>query len=161
MEKSLKSSTEDLKKCIWVNKSKNNSLIIILNKLELYIYNLTRENKEIHIDFKTSLFQHEYKLPKYWNRDNYSILRETIENALKHSKVSRINLEFNIEENNKLTIITSNNGENFKREDLLNTPYISNIKRKAESMGNTIKFEPENSEIVNKIIITGTIPNIQ
>ncbi|MEP5339171.1 MAG: tetratricopeptide repeat protein [Algibacter sp.] len=160
LEKSLKNLTEDLKDFIWVNKSKNNSLVITLNKLELYIYDLTGKNKDIHIDLETSLFKEEYKLPKYWNRQLFLILRETIENALKYSKPSYITVDFNINENNKLTIITADNGKNFKREDLLNSPYIFNVKRRAETMGNTIRFEPKNNETINRIVIEGTIPNV-
>lgn len=160
LENSLKKLTEDLKVFLWVNKSKNNSLIVTLNKLELYIYNLTGNNKNINIDIETSLFKDEYKLPKYWNRQLFLILREAIENALKYSNPSYIIINFSIDKNNKLTIVVADNGNNFNRDDLLNSPYIFNIKRRAETMGNTIKFEPENSKIINKIVIEGSIPNI-
>lgn len=160
LEKSLKRLTEDLKEFIWVNKSKNNSLIITLNKLELFIYNLTGVNKEINIELETNVFKEEYKLPKYWNRQLFLILRETIQNALKYSKATNIKISLDINENNKLTIRTSDDGNDFKREDILKSPYIFNVKRRAETMGNTISFEPEKGAIINTVIIEGIIPDI-
>lgn len=160
LEKSLKKLTEDLKEFIWVNKSKNNSLILTLNKLELYVYNLTGDHKDINIELQTVLFKDEYKLPKYWNRQLFLILRETIQNALKYSKATSINISFKIDENNKLTITISDDGKDFKREDILKSPYIFNVKRRAETMGNTIRFEPKKGTIINKVIIEGIIPNI-
>lgn len=160
LEKSLKNLTEDLKEFIWVNKSKNNSLILTLNKLELYIYNLIGVNKDKNIELQTDLFKDEYKLPKYWNRQLFLILRETIQNALKYSKASSINIIFKIDKNNKLTITVLDDGKDFKREDILKSPYIFNVKRRAETMGNTISFEPKKGATINKVIIEGIIPDI-
>lgn len=156
LEKSLKNLSEDIKDFIWVNKSKNNSLVLTINKLELYIYNLN--NKNVTVDLQTSLFNDEYRLPKYWNRQLFLIVRDAIESSITYSNASYITIEFSIDEFNKLLIVCADNGKNFKREDLLNSPYVFNIKRRAETMGNTITFKPEGEDTISSIVIEGSLP---
>ena len=156
LEISLKNLSEDIKDFIWVNKSKNNSLVLTLNKLELYIYNL--KNEDVTVDLQTSLFKDEYKLPKYWNRQLFLIVRDAIQSSIKYSNASYITISFSIDALNKLTIVCADNGKNFKREDLLNSPYVFNIKRRAETMGNIVKLEPVEEEIISSIVIEGNLP---
>mgnify|MGYP000336107100 CR=1 FL=1 len=160
LEKSLKSLTENLKEFIWINKSKNNSLVLTLNKLELYIYNLKESDKSIFINLETNMFKDEYKLPKYWNRQLFLILRDTIDNAIEYSKPSHITVVFSINEDNKLTIITADNGHGFQRDNLLISPYFFNVKRRTETMGYTMELKPESGDTINRIIIEGKIPNM-
>lgn len=161
LEHSLKNLQEDIKDFIWSNKSKNNSLVLTLNKLELYVYNLAKENKDVDINIRTTLVKDEYKLPKYWNRQLFLILRETIENALKYSKPTYVTIDFSIDKKNKLTIITADDGNEFKSETLLNSVYLFNVKRRAQTMGSVVTMEPKgDNNVINRVIIEGEIPSV-
>ncbi|GAA4233698.1 hypothetical protein GCM10022291_11370 [Postechiella marina] len=161
LEHSLKNLQEDIKDFIWSNKSKNNSLVLTLNKLEMYVYNLANENSDVSINIKSNLAKDEYKLPKYWNRQLFLILRETIENALKYSKPTYVTIDFSIDKNNKLTIITADDGNEFKSEALLNSVYLFNVKRRAQTMGSVVTMEPKgDNNVINRVIIEGKIPSV-
>ena len=107
---------------------------------------------EIDLHFDTDIKDDDLTLEMQLNL--YRIVQEQLRNILKYSKATKITLEFFVE-NNMLLLILSDNGVGFITENAKSGIGLANMKRRAELFSGTflIKSSPGNG-----CVMTVTIP---
>jgi ligand-binding sensor domain-containing protein/two-component sensor histidine kinase len=124
---------------VWVVNPKRDSLHdLILRIKDSYSEMLSF----IGISFKTDNIEKldEIKLPMTYRQNLYSMLKEGINNCIKHSKCTEINLKVNVK-GDTIEINLEDNGIGLNGANLSLGNGLSNIETRANSIGGSIKWE--------------------
>jgi signal transduction histidine kinase len=99
---------------------------------------------DLGIKLKTSNLEKlvSIKLPMDYRQDLYLILKESINNCIKHSKCKNINLLINISINT-LNIKLSDDGTGFSLEDKILGNGLNNIKTRGKKIGGIVNIHSE------------------
>ncbi len=151
----LKSETEDF---LWTLDSEVNSLYDVCIKLKTHGFNLFGRIQR-PVDFRVigidSSFKN-IKLALDWKRNVLFIFKEILNNSLKYSNCTKVNLEFEIEKT-ILRIIYTDNGVGFDNEIVTKGNGLKNMKRRAAKIGGEISIKSESNK-GTKITFAAILP---
>lgn len=162
-EKKLKQIKKDadylyhgMKDFIWSLDHKNDDL----QQLQVYLNDFGEslfENTTIAFYSTHNFSTQKIILPFYWSKQLVLIFKEAMTNVLKHSKATKVYLNFE-QENNILKIILKDNGIGFKMHELNRLNGIKNMQHRANSLHQQITIKANNGVIVT---FTGTLKEEQ
>jgi ligand-binding sensor domain-containing protein/two-component sensor histidine kinase len=133
--------TESMSDIVWVVNPKRDSLYDLIVRLKDSYGELLAD---LGIKLETSDLDKlsDIKLPMDYRQNLYLILKESLNNAIKHSNCSKIDLIIKIFRN-KLYIIVSDNGIGFDTNKTANGNGITNIKDRGNKINGNIKIISE------------------
>ncbi|MCW8848703.1 MAG: triple tyrosine motif-containing protein [Melioribacteraceae bacterium] len=132
---------ESMSDIVWVvNPSRASLYDLIVRLKDMYGDLLV----DLGIKLKTSNLEKlvSIKLPMDYRQDLYLILKESINNCIKHSKCKNINLLINISKNT-LNIKLSDDGTGFSLEDKILGNGLNNIKTRGKKIGGIVNIHSE------------------
>jgi signal transduction histidine kinase len=130
---------------IWSMNSGNDTLDNLVSYIRAYALEYF-ENTPIECHVKTPDKIGDMELTGDKRRNIFLCIKETLNNALKHSKASTINIDFNI--NSELVISISDNGIGIDLKNIRQFGNgLNNIARRMQSIGGEYKIESNNGTI--------------
>lgn len=130
---------------IWSMNSGNDTLDNLVSYIRAYSLEYF-DGTEINCRVKTPELIADQKLPGDKRRNIFLCVKETLNNALKHSQASEITI--NIETGNELEITISDNGIGVDLQNLRQFGNgLQNISRRMKSIGGVFKIETNNGTI--------------
>ncbi|MFV0540281.1 MAG: sensor histidine kinase [Aestuariibaculum sp.] len=159
LEDGLSRLTNDIKDLIWINNKENNSLRKVIDRIQFYVDDEAEHKTTSSIKLLVDLEKKDYNLPKFWNRQILLIVKEAINNAIKHAQANQIKLLVIVTAKNELQIICEDNGIGFNTEKLKRISGIKNMKTRAASIDCKINFTSEKYK-GTKIELSGRIPSL-
>lgn len=152
IEKSLAPLSTDIKDLLWSINPENHKLNALVRRLEL-VSNEANKRFEGEINFTIkSDSKEELRLPKLTNRQILLIVKESLNNAIKHSKSVQIDVIVEVESNHFISIICKDNGVGFDEKLLKRINGLNHLRERAnlidfdleilskENVGTTIKL---------------------
>lgn len=148
---------DNMSDIVWVVNPKRDSLNDLILRLKDYYADLF---SVMNISFKTTFPEdiEELKLPMEFKQNLYLLLKEAINNAIKHSNCKRIVLNV-INEGKNLEITLSDDGNGYSNEELSLGNGLINMKKRAESIGGRIEITSKIGA-GTKILFKGKIAGI-
>jgi hypothetical protein len=145
---------ESMSDIVWVVNPNRDSLYDLIVRLKDTYGELLLS---LGIKLKTSSLDElkSIKLPMDYRQNLYLILKESINNSVKHSNCDRIDIEINVNKS-WLYICASDNGRGFDANHASPGNGLVNIKNRAKIMGGNIKFTSEKN-IGTKIEFEGKL----
>lgn len=138
----------ELRDTIW---AMNNSEITIENlysRILNFINNAGIATDEIDFQFQNKIKDSEVKLNSKNGMNVYRILQESVNNAIKHAKATRIETILS-EETHDYILEIKDNGNGFTKEDVLEGNGLISMQKRAEDLGGTLQISSnENGTIV-------------
>lgn len=126
---------------VWSVDPKQDSVGSIVDRLQAF-YQRMEEASNVTIEWHLSKGIQDLPLPPKSRRNLYLILKESINNAIKHSGAAKIDLEIE-QQLTSLLIVIRDNGRGFDA-DTANTGYgLKTMRERAEESGATLKMESE------------------
>lgn len=149
---------ESMSDIVWMISPKNDSLQDLIIRLK-------DSNSEflsyMNVSFKTNNLEsfEQIKLPLEYKQNLYLIFKEAINNAVKHSKCSRLNLTANIDKN-LLEIELLDDGKGIDESHILFGNGIENMKQRAKNIGGELTWNSKVNE-GTKIKFAGKINRLK
>ncbi|TCI85513.1 sensor histidine kinase [Tenacibaculum sp. M341] len=121
-----------MKDFIWSLDHKNDDL----QQLQVYLNDFGEslfENTKISFYSSHNLNENQIVLPYYWSKQLVLIFKEAMTNVLKHSKASKVELDFHFDKN-EVIISLKDNGIGFSEKEINRINGINNMKDRAKSI---------------------------
>ncbi len=135
---------------VWSVDPKQDSVGSIVNRLQAF-YQRMEEASNVTIEWHLSQGVQDLPLPPRSRRNLYLILKESINNAIKHSGAAKIDLQIE-QQLTSLFIVLSDNGRGFDA-DTVKTGYgLKTMRERAEESGATLQMESER-DVATKITL--------
>lgn len=130
---------DNMSDIVWVVNPQRDSLHDLIVRLK---NNYSETLNSLGISFRVSNLENlkEIKLPIDFKQNLYLILKEAINNAIKHSKCSVIQLEANARQD-FIEISVTDDGIGLDESNVYSGNGIKNIKQRAESIGGKVKWK--------------------
>ncbi len=157
LEECLCRLTQDIKDLIWVNNKDNNSLKKVIKRIKTYV-DEESHNQITKVCLLLNLEQNDYRLPKFWNRQLLLIIKEAINNALKHANATKIDVSITVTNSNILVVKCVDNGVGFDFKELNRVSGLDNMKTRAASIDCELSFVSEKNKGTS-ISLSGRIKN--
>ncbi|NBB20610.1 hypothetical protein GVN20_14685 [Runella sp. CRIBMP] len=135
---------ESMDDIVWAINPKDDSLESIVLRIKEYVYTLT-ETRDIHLRFDIDPRLQKLKVPMKTRRNLYLILKESINNAVKHSGCSELKIILKTE-NRALNMVIQDNGQGFDplKPSLRNG--LENMRQRAKEFGGEIRIESQKNK---------------
>ncbi|RDB04673.1 sensor histidine kinase [Runella aurantiaca] len=135
---------ENMDDIVWAINPKDDSLESIVLRIKEYAYTIT-ETKDIHLSFDIDPRLQKLKAPMKTRRNLYLILKESINNAVKHSGCNELKIVLKIEKK-ALNMIIKDNGQGFDplKPSLRNG--LENMRQRAEELGGKIRIDAQKNK---------------
>lgn len=148
---------DNMSDIVWVVNPKRDSLNDLILRLKDYYADLF---SAMNISFKTTYPEdiEDLKLPMEFKQNLYLLLKEAINNAIKHSNCKRIVLDV-VNEGKNLEITLSDDGSGYSSEELTLGNGLINMRKRAESIGGRIEITSKTGA-GTKILFKGKIYGI-
>lgn len=135
---------------VWSVDPKQDSVGSIVSRLQAF-YQRMEEASDVSIEWHLGKNIQDLPLPPRSRRNLYLILKESINNAIKHSGAAKIDLHIE-QQLNSLLIVVSDNGHGFDA-DTVKTGYgLKTMCERAEESGATLQMESE-KDVATKITL--------
>lgn len=121
-----------MKDFIWSLDHKNDDL----QQLQVYLNDFGEhlfENTDISFYSSHNLTESQITLPYYWSKQLVLIFKEAMTNTLKHSKASKVELNFTLKKDN-IFISLKDNGVGFSKKKITRINGMNNMKERAKSI---------------------------
>ncbi|MEI2755880.1 MAG: two-component regulator propeller domain-containing protein [Chitinophagaceae bacterium] len=160
IQSSAAEMTSKLNDIVWLIKPANESLEIIAEKIKSFALNIC-SIKNIKFQMKLHKQATTIKLPLVVRKNIFLICKEAINNAVKYSNASFLNVEFFLKRNELHTIITDN-GIGFDLSNSKKGNGLENIQKRVSEMSGQIHIKTShnhgcNIHLINKITQKGII----
>ena len=132
---------------IWSIDSRNDNLDSLIDRIHNFAQNFL-EQKNISLNFSTNIKNLQKPLKIDFRQNVMLIAKEAINNAVKYSNCSQIDVVINYT-NEKFELTISDNGKGFDIDNVKRGNGLNNIKMRADSSGAKIKFKSENGFSIN------------
>ncbi|MCP1381974.1 sensor histidine kinase [Runella salmonicolor] len=135
---------ESMDDIVWAINPKDDSLESIVLRIKEYAYTLT-ETKDIYLRFDIDPRLQKLKVPMKIRRNLYLILKESINNAVKHSGCNELKITLKTE-NRALNMVIQDNGQGFDplKPSLRNG--LENMRQRAIEFGGEIRIESQKNK---------------
>ena len=150
------SLVENMRDLIWVLDTENSSLESLIARIREYGSEYLNDFP-IEITFEITELIPERKITNEAQRNIFFIIKESLQNIVKHSKASKVLIKIDITEND-FDLIVSDNGKGFKTENQKNGNGLSNINQRSLALGGKAVFNSESNGL--KIHFSVSIKNI-
>jgi ligand-binding sensor domain-containing protein len=138
LEESLTEVTFSLRDIIWVLDDSNDSLYQLAERVKKFAIPLA-EAKEIAIDFTVNDEQNK-PVSKTEKRNLLLMIKEAINNSVRHSDCTSIRVKIERFKNNSVKIVVSDNGKGFNTEANPEGHGLKNIQFRARQISYTVFF---------------------
>lgn len=135
---------ENMDDIVWAINPKDDSLESIVLRIKEYAYTIT-ETKDIHLSFDIDQRFQKLKVPMKTRQNLYLILKESINNAVKHSGCNELKITLKIEKK-ALNMIVQDNGQGF---DVLKPTLrngLENMRQRAEELDGKIRIDSQKNK---------------
>jgi signal transduction histidine kinase len=143
MQQEIKSNAklimEKMDDIIWSLNPKNDSMEKMLLRIRQFASPLF-EARNINYDYKIDNEVYTLPLPIEQRQQAYLILKEGINNLVKHAACTEANITAKKEANNMLVFSIADNGKGFKTANESTGNGLENMKNRARNMGAEIEF---------------------
>lgn len=130
IQNSTDEMVEKLGDLVWSTNSKQDSLQLVFERLEQYGFDMCQAK---NIQFKTSITIQDFNCPAENRYQLYLFCKEAINNTVKYSEASL--LELVVKESNSLLEITiSDNGKGFNAENIKRGNGLDNMQKRADEL---------------------------
>lgn len=143
--------SDNLSELIWAVRPDNDNLSSLCTKIRTYSNNFN-ENTNIAINLKISDDIDSFPTHPEANRNIYLILKEGLNNIAKHSKASKIEINFSVDTEKNFKLVIADNGKGFDTTIPTNRNGKDSLQNRATSIKNG-RFDLK-SEIGNGTTIT-------
>ena len=133
LEKNVYIFNHDIKDLIWANDPSNNSIDSILARLDSSLGQM-EELTDIKINFKNYVESVVIELPQMANRQLLLILKEAVNNAIKYSKSTTIDIIIENNDEGNLIFKVVDYGIGFDKKSLSRNSGLNNMKMRAASI---------------------------
>jgi signal transduction histidine kinase len=123
---------------IWSIDSRNDNLINLVDRIKTTSLQFA-SSKNIKIDTDISIENNERKLNVDFRQNLFLIVKEAVNNAIKHSRASCIELKF-YEKNGQIKVIISDNGSGLPPSLKETGNGLKNIIHRSEKIKGKLKF---------------------
>ncbi len=137
---------------VWSLNHKNDDALRLLVYLNDFGQDLF-DNTNISFYSSHNLTDTQIKLPYYWSKQLVLIFKEAMTNTLKHSKATKVFLDFHFKKDN-LVISLKDNGIGFLKQKLKRINGINNMKHRANTIHQKLTIISKNGV---SIIFTGNL----
>ncbi|CAN5225585.1 hypothetical protein BH09BAC5_BH09BAC5_27940 [soil metagenome] len=149
--------SQSLKEVVWSVKPEYDNFPSMINYFKAYCGEFF-ENSEITFTFHSTVQHPDKKVAPEIRRNLFLILKEALNNIIKHANADHVSVHIQLE-GNIFEMIIEDNGIGFSLqacENKINSNGITNMKKRAEIIGMTSEFT--NGELSGtKIIVKGTL----
>ncbi|MDP4115474.1 MAG: two-component regulator propeller domain-containing protein, partial [Bacteroidota bacterium] len=148
---------DNMSDIVWVVNPKRDSLNDLILRLKDYYADLL---SAMNISFKTNYSEdiEEFKLSMEYKQNLYLLLKEAINNAIKHSECKRITLDV-LNDGKYLEILLSDDGKGYDTKELSLGNGLINIEKRAKIIGAQVVISSEMGK-GTKILFKGRIGNV-
>lgn len=126
---------------VWSIDSKNDSLNDLIDRMKDFAFKLLNE-KGIDIYYKIELQELKIKLPLMFKQNIYLIFKEAINNIVKHSNATKVEITLATEKTNFIMII-KDNGKGLEQSFISKGNGLLNMKKRAEILGGKLDLISE------------------
>ncbi len=137
MGRSARTSIENMSDIVWMVNPKNDSFEFLFLKIEDYAKQMCASNN-IEIEYRNTV-QYINKIDLLKRRDIFLICKESINNAIKYAKASKLTVNMK-SVNGYLQINIKDNGSGFDVEKAVSGNGILNLKVRANTLGGDIQI---------------------
>lgn len=145
MGRSARTSIENMSDIVWMVNPKNDSFEFLFLKIEDYAKQMCASNN-MEIEYHNSV-KHIYKIDLLKRRDIFLICKESINNAVKYAKATKLTVNLKTE-NEYLNINIKDNGIGFDVNKATSGNGLLNLKVRSNSLGGQI--------LINSMLNAGT-----
>lgn len=138
---------DNMRDLIWVLQPENSTITNLEVRIREYISDYI-EDTSLQAEVLFNLENEHLTLTSELNRSLFSIVKESLQNTLKHANATDFNLQFT-QKNNKLNIQITDNGIGFKNEETLSGNGLKNMKLRVQKFGGNIYLESKNGMQIN------------
>lgn len=135
---------ENMDDIIWAINPKDDSLESIVLRTKEFAYTLT-ETKNIKLIFDIDPSFRKLKIPMKIRRNLYLILKESINNAIKHSGCSKLKIQLKIEKR-ALHLVVQDNGQGFDTLKPTLRNGLENMRQRAKEIGGEIRIDSQKNK---------------
>jgi signal transduction histidine kinase len=149
-----KHTMDQLRSAIWVMNQDNITLDVFINKLNSHIYRILSDKPEIQYSLVRNDKNKNTLLPVMHVLYLYRVVQESLSNAIKYAKASKITLDIRLE-NNQLQLLFSDNGVGFNVDAALEkeTYGLKNIKKRIEELKGEFTIKSNDSGTKVQLVI--------
>ncbi|MFN8271027.1 MAG: histidine kinase [Chitinophagaceae bacterium] len=141
MQQSASEMVAKLNDIVWLLNPAQESLEKLVQKLEDYANDMCRA-KDIHLNVKVNANLSEVKLSMATRHNIYLFCKEAINNAVKHSECSSLELLVR-EINDTLELSIADNGKGFNEATIQKGNGLANMKKRGQEIGAAVGLETE------------------
>ncbi|HYK46208.1 MAG TPA: tetratricopeptide repeat protein [Parafilimonas sp.] len=144
MQQSSGEMVNKLNDIVWLINPDQDSLQKLIQRLEEYARDMAAiKNMHVHVTMPAHL--HEYVLPVESRRNIYLFCKEAINNAVKYSEGTLLDVSIK-QEDNKLDFSVSDNGKGFDTFTVRRGNGLENMQRRADEIGANLLLKSEKGE---------------
>jgi|GEM_PF-2937205 len=132
---------ESMDDIVWAINPKDDTLESIVLRTKEYAYTIT-ETKGIQLRFDIGPNFRKLKIPMKTRRNLYLILKESINNTVKHSGGTELKIELRIEKR-ALNLVVRDNGQGFDPLKPTMRNGLENMRQRAKELGGTIRIDSQ------------------
>ncbi len=137
-------SISELRDTIWALNTDNLSISELETRILNFIKDASESVETINFDFKNNV-QHNYQLTSKQGINLFRVVQEAVNNAVKHSKASQINIILD-EKENQLSMKIQDNGQGFDYEEKRKKSYgLTNLQNRTRELNGTFDLTSNDS----------------
>jgi signal transduction histidine kinase len=132
-------SVSSMSDIVWAINPKRDSLLEMIRKMREHAEEILVP-KNIHVKFTEPEANAKIKLPMHLRRDLYLIFKEAVNNVAKHSKCTKVVIDFKIEYH-EIVLKIEDNGIGFDQTNQMSGNGLANMLTRVEKLKGTLKID--------------------